>query len=144
MNTTFPRLSVVVPTYRRPELLRRCLRALLQQSIGPGTYEIIVVDDGRQDAVRELVHELASPDAPALRYLRPHGRGPAGARNLGWRAARAPLVAFTDDDTIAHPQWLEHGEAALRAHPEWSALAGRVIVRRGEPPASGNNRMSKP
>jgi glycosyltransferase involved in cell wall biosynthesis len=126
--STLPRLSVVVPTYRRPDLLRRCLRALLRQSVGPRAYEIIVVDDGRQDAVRDLVREMASPDAPALRYLRPHGRGPAGARNLGWRAARAPLLAFTDDDTIAHPEWLAQGEAALCAHLDWPALAGRVIV----------------
>ena len=128
-----PRVSVVVPTHQRPELLRRCLRALLQQSIGPQAYEIVVVDDGRQDAVRALVralvHEQAQrPDAPALRYLRPHGHGPASARNVGWRAARAPLIAFTDDDTIAHPDWLAQGEAALRARPDWPALGGRVLV----------------
>ena len=123
-----PRVSVVVPTYQRAELLRRCLRALLHQSIGPRAYEVIVVDDGREDTVRDLVREMAAPDAPALRYLRPPGRGPAGARNLGWRAARAPLVAFTDDDTIAHPYWLARGAAALCALPECPALAGRVIV----------------
>jgi GT2 family glycosyltransferase len=124
-----PRVSVVVPTYQRPALLRRCLRALAQQSIGPWAFEIIVVDDGRQDAVRALVREVeAQPGAPTLRYLRPHGRGPAGARNLGWRAARAPIIAFTDDDTIAHPDWLAHSEAALRARPHCSALAGRVMV----------------
>jgi glycosyltransferase involved in cell wall biosynthesis len=128
-ESALPRVSVVVPTYLRPALLQRCLRALLQQSIGPQAYEIIIVDDGQQDAVRALVREMeAQAGAPALRYLRPHGRGPAGARNLGWRAARAPIIAFTDDDTIPHPDWLAHGEAALRARPDWSALSGRVMV----------------
>ena len=125
-----PRVSVVVPTHQRPALLRRCLRALGQQSLGAGAYEILVVDDGRQDATRDVVQELAAaPGAPHIRYLRPeHGRGPACARNLGWRAARAPVIAFTDDDTIAHADWLAHGVAALAARAAWCALAGRVLV----------------
>ncbi len=125
-----PRVSVVVPTHLRPALLQRCLRALSHQSIGARAYEIIVVDDGRQDAARDVVQAFAAaPGAPLMRYLRPaHGRGPACARNLGWRAARAPLIAFTDDDTIAHPDWLAHGVAALDAKPSWCALAGRVLV----------------
>jgi GT2 family glycosyltransferase len=125
-----PRISVVVPTHLRPALLKRCLRALCRQSIGAQAYEVIVVDDGRQDAARDVVRELAAdPGAPALHYLRPaSGRGPARARNLGWQAARATLIAFTDDDTIPHPDWLAHGEAALAARPEWCALAGQVVV----------------
>jgi glycosyltransferase involved in cell wall biosynthesis len=142
-----PRISVVVPTHRRPELLRRCLRALLRQTLGARAFEVIVVDDGRQDDVRELVRALAAqPGTPALRYLRPHGRGPACARNLGWRAARAPLIAFTDDDTIAHPDWLAQGEAALRARPHWPALAGRVQVPLEGPPGrrpSDHERMTQ-
>ena len=123
------RVAVVVPTHLRPALLRRCLRALTRQSIGADAYEIIVVDDGRQDAAREVVQEFAAHgDAPTLRYLRPqHGHGPASARNLGWRAARAALIAFTDDDTIAHPDWLAEGVAMLDAQPQWSALAGGVL-----------------
>ena len=128
-------ISVVVPTHLRPALLERCLQALCRQSIGAQAYEIVVVDDGRQDAARDVVQRLAARDGmPALRYLRPAlGRGPACARNLGWRAARAPLIAFTDDDTIPDPDWLAHGAAALAARPQWCALAGRVVV----PPRGG-------
>jgi len=121
-------VSVVLPTCRRVALLERCLKALLRQSLNHGCYEIIVVDDGQQDEVLALVARLAAlPRVPALRYLRPEqGRGPAVARNCGWRSARAPLVAFTDDDTVADPQWLQHGLMGMRAH--WLALAGRVRV----------------
>src|SRR5690349_1100437 len=68
-------VSVVVPTCGRPDLLRRCIAALEAQTLPPARYEIIVVDD------------------TASR------RGPAAARNIGWRRASAPIVAFTDDDT---------------------------------------------
>src|SRR3954453_18710822 len=53
-----------------------------------------------------------------LRVIRPDpGGGPAAARNEGWRAARAPLVAFTDDDCQARPGWLEAGLRAARENP---------------------------
>lgn len=121
-------VSVVLPTYRRTVLLDRCLQALMRQSLALGCYEILVVDDGHEEAARRLVEHLAAqPGAPTLRYLRPEqGRGPAVARNCGWRAARAPLVAFTDDDTVADPHWLQQGLLGMRS--QWLALAGQVRV----------------
>lgn len=125
-----PTISVVMPTFRRPDLLERCLRALMAQSLEPSCVEILVVDDGREDRIRALVGRIAAEaGAPAIRYLRPtHGRGPAAARNAGWRAATAPLVAFTDDDTCPDREWLRHGLTAMQDHPDWVAAAGRVRV----------------
>jgi glycosyltransferase involved in cell wall biosynthesis len=127
-----PRISVVVPTYCRMNLLRRCLDALMAQRLPPTAYEIIVVDDGHESRVEFAVGELArQPGAPRIRYLRPaSGRGPAVARNCGWRAARGTIVAFTDDDTIPDRDWLAEGERALRDHPEWAGAAGAVQVPR--------------
>ena len=128
-------LSVVMPTYRRPDLLARCLGALMAQTLPADRFEVIVVDDGQEDRCREQVERIAAtPGAPAIRYLRAaSGRGPAVARNAGWRAATAPLVAFTDDDTLPDPSWLARGLAAMQAHPDWVAAAGQVRV----PSASG-------
>ncbi|MBX9627328.1 MAG: glycosyltransferase [Gemmataceae bacterium] len=78
---TVPRVSVVVPTYRRPELLARCRAALAAQRLPADQFEVIVVEDVLAD-------------------------GPATARNRGWRAARGTVIAFTDDDTIPDPAWL--------------------------------------
>src|SRR5205085_11481255 len=119
MRPALLRVSVVVPTLHRLPLLRRCLEALLAQDFDPLAYEIIVVDDGHDDDVRTAVLAIATAvQAPAIRYLRPlHGRGPACARNAGWHAARAPVVAFTDDDTIPDPSWLAEGEVAMADHP---------------------------
>ena len=121
-------LSVVMPTYRRPDLLARCLGALLAQTLPADRFEVIVVDDGQEDRCRDQVERIAAtPGAPAIRYLRAaSGRGPAVARNAGWRAATAPLVAFTDDDTLPDPSWLARGLAAIQAPPDWVAGAGQV------------------
>ena len=95
-------VSVVVPTCGRPELLSRCLAALERQTLAREQYEIIVADD-------------TGPRS-----------GPAAARNRGWRSARAPIVAFTVDDTVPDAACLEEGLAAMRrgAH----AVVGRTVM----------------
>lgn len=124
-------VSVVLPTFHRPDLLDRCLRALLAQTLPPGCFEIIVADDGHDDRTREQVQALAAVTPVRLRYLRPAaGRGPAVARNAGWRAARGHWVAFTDDDTRPDADWLRQGLATLGRHPGWVAAAGQVSVPR--------------
>ena len=146
---TAPCVSVVIPTCGRPALLGRCLRAVFRQRFfggAEGSVEVIVVDDGRDDATRAAVASLQSelPPPMELRYLRPdEGRGPAVARNAGWRAAHAPLVAFTDDDTIPDPGWLAAGTAAMAAAPSWSAAAGAVQVPTVTVPPTDHERMTR-
>lgn len=127
-------VSVVIPTYRRPELLVRCLDALGAQTLPPTAYEVLVVDDGSTEDTRACVSDFAGRHpALSVRYLRPIGdHGPAIARNLGWRHASAALIAFTDDDTLPDSDWLAQGLAAFRQ--AWhgggrpAALSGRVRV----------------
>ena len=110
------RISVVIPTFRRPDLLQRCLEPLLKQSLPADRYEIIVVDDGQTEDTRVLVETFAAGTQghPLVRYLRPEGtRGPAAARNRGWRAAQGEVVAFTDDDTVPDTHWLRYGGLAM-------------------------------
>ena len=131
-----PVVSVVIPTFHRLALLQRCLDGLLAQDFDLRRCEVIVVDDGHDDAVRNRIDALGSTcrNGPVIRYLRPHaGRGPAVARNCGWRAARAALIAFTDDDTLPQPAWLSEGVAAMAEHTDWSALCGRIDVPRLHP-----------
>lgn len=135
-----PAVSVVIPTRGRQALLRRCLDAVLAQRLDGGRrFEVIVVDDGHDHdtlrMVRALQHSAdrgtAAADAlpPDLVYLRPRaGRGPAVARNCGWRAARSEAIAFTDDDTVPQPGWVAAGLRALEGAPGWAALCGRVVV----------------
>lgn len=108
------RVSVVVPTYKRHDLLRRCLDALLAQDFAPDTYEVIVADNAGSEDTRKLVEALAVDARPTLRYIAAsHARGPAAARNAGWRAARGDIIAFTDDDCVPDAGWLRAGTAAF-------------------------------
>ena len=126
------RISVVVPTFKRPELLLNCLRALVAQTLPAPDWEAVIVDDGHDDQTRGAVAAFAAQHPMhTLRYLRPAvGRGPAVARNAGWQAAASPLIAFTDDDTLPHPDWLASGLRRLESQPDCWALAGRVQVPR--------------
>jgi GT2 family glycosyltransferase len=120
-----PRLSIVVPTFRRPDLLARCLDALVHQTLD--SYEVIVADDAALDSTREKVEGLKAR-AP-VRYVAVTGsHGPAAARNAGWGAARGEVVAFTDDDTIPDPGWAAAGLGAFDRDPTLAAVTGRTEV----------------
>lgn len=124
-----PRVSVVVPTFHRAALLVRCLAALTKQSLVADEYEILVADDAADEATRRQVEALAGNGRGNLRYLAVTGpHGPAAARNVGWRAARAPVIAFTDDDTVPNPDWIAEGAGALQRDGELAAVTGQVIV----------------
>lgn len=124
------RVSVVVPTYRRTVLLRRCLNALVAQRLARPSYEILVVDDGRSNVTQSSVQSFARRllNGPAVRYLQPPfgAHGPAAARNVGWRAATGEIIAFTDDDTLPAQNWLAEGVRAMAE--DIAAVAGMVTV----------------
>jgi len=121
-------IAVVVPTRDRPLRLRWLLDALCEQAVAPA--EVVVVDDASRTPpdVDEFVGRLP------LRVLRREAPGgPGAARNDGWRATSAPLVAFTDDDCRPAPGWIGALAAAAAAQP------GAVLVgeTRPDPDALG-------
>lgn len=128
-------VSVVVPTYRRDELLGRLLRPLAHQELRGRDFEIVVVDDACSPSTAPIVAAVAA-EFPELRVKLLNGPscGPASARNLGWRAARGAIIAFIDDD--AYPLdggWLRAGLAPF-ADPLVSAVTGPVQVTVDDPP----------
>jgi hypothetical protein len=111
-----PLVSVVVPTHDRPGRLAALLAALRAQTLAQGDFEVIIVDDGSGPETAALLDSEGDRESGAggvRRLRREHAGGPGTARNLGWREARAPLIAFTDDDCCPGPEWLAAG---LRAH----------------------------
>jgi GT2 family glycosyltransferase len=127
--TPWPAYSVIVPTYRRPASLARCLDALGAQTIGRDRFEVIVVDDGSAEPPRDVVARAAvSID---VRLIEQANAGPATARNSGARAARGHYVVFTDDDCRPAPEWLGAIDATAARHPG-CAIGGRVVNSLGD------------
>lgn len=127
-GTGRPVVSVVVATHRRPDKCTRLLRALVAQELAADEFEVIVVDDCSGDETGEVVASLR-PELPyQVQLLRTDAsRGPGPARNLGWRAANAPFVAFTDDDCVPDPGWLAAGLEALSDDPALGFVQGRTV-----------------
>lgn len=99
-------LSVVIPTYRRPELLAKCLEGLQRQTLPSDLFEVLVVADGPDFRTSQYLN-TGNCFAYRLRMLSlPAHRGPAAARNLGWQSADGDLIVFTDDDCIPAPHFL--------------------------------------
>ncbi len=102
------KVSVIVPTCGRTELLKRCLAALCTQRFDKDRYEIIVVDDVGSIETKRVVDGI--DHGVRCRYIPVVGRhGPAAARNAGIRVSRGEIIAFTDDDCIPRPDWLNAG-----------------------------------
>lgn len=117
-----PRISVVVPTVDRVALLERTLRGLAAQDIDD--FEVIVVHDGNVD-IKTLLH--AWKKRLPLQAIEIFERGTVPKRNAGWRAATAPIIAFTDDDCEPAPGWLKAALAAFDdGSPTLDLVQGRV------------------
>jgi glycosyltransferase involved in cell wall biosynthesis len=102
-----PSVSVVVATRDRAPFLPDLLAALAGQTMDPGRFEVVVVDDGSCDGTWPALVALAEASTLRCRGLRlGHSVGQGPARNVGVRAARGDVVAFTDDDCIPEPSWL--------------------------------------
>jgi glycosyltransferase involved in cell wall biosynthesis len=113
-----PAVSVVMPTYRRRDMLPRVLAPLLGD---PAVAEVLVVIDGARDGSLEYLQAVAA-DHPRLRPLFVSNRGAVGARDAGAEAATSEVLLFLDDDVVAST-----GLAAGHArHHETGA--GRVVI----------------
>lgn len=123
-----PRTTMVVPTVGRPTL--QDLLDALGRSVGPPPERVVLADD-RAHPDPPLLEDLAIP--PGLRdrvtTVVVGGRGPAAARNAGWRLALTEWVVFVDDDVRPPPNWLERLALDLQqCGPRTAASAGRIVV----------------
>jgi glycosyltransferase involved in cell wall biosynthesis len=113
-RTAAPRISVVIPTYNRADLLCASLESLTRQTLPADDFEVVVVNDGSSDATEAVCQEFA--DHVRLKYQYIKNSGISAAKNLGIFSSSAPLLLFFDDDDIASPTLLEEH---LHAHEEY-------------------------
>ncbi|HZB97358.1 MAG TPA: glycosyltransferase [Candidatus Sulfotelmatobacter sp.] len=121
--------DVVIPTIGR-DSLATLLRSL-ESSQGPRPSRILLVDDRRPTGEPLLRNEPSGWLAGRVSVVRGASRGPAAARNLGWRAGSGEWVAFLDDDVAVTRTWLEDLDRDLKSAGERvAAVQGRVSVPR--------------
>ena len=121
------RVSVLVSTCNRCDKLRMLLDALkISGSAGLTDTEVLVIDNNSSDATKQVVAEYTSLDNPVFRYLSECKPGKSRALNAGIREATGEIIAFTDDDCIPGPNWIETMLKEFESVPELSVLGGRV------------------
>ena len=119
-------VSVIVPVYNRPDMLRQAVASVLAQTYAD--FEIIIVDDESTDDTPRVIEELSSGD-PRIRGIRRLNGGPGLARETGRLAADGEFIQYLDSDDLLLPRKFELQVAALRAHPDAGVAYGRILYR---------------
>lgn len=131
------RISTIIATHDRPQLLRDALDSLAAQTLRP--FEVIVVDDGSGPATRRAIDAWRRKSGDLhVRYLYQHNQGPARARNNGLAHARGEFIQFMDDDDLMEPDALRQLADVLSPMRRPAiAVASHVVLDRGATTAAG-------
>jgi len=118
-----PLMSVVLPTRRRPELLRRAIDSVLAQQYT--NWELLVVDDGGDADSRAVADDAADN---RIRWMGIMHQGPGAARNMALATASGEIIAYLDDDNVMDPAWLRSVVWAFEQHPKIDVLYGAFVI----------------
>lgn len=122
-------ITVCICTHDRPRYVRDCLDGLRCQTVGPDRCDILVVDSASTAEVAEQLRALVA-DCANARLLRIDRPGVSAARNEGAPAAPGESVAYSDDDAIPAPNWIERIIEAIGArNPPPAMIGGRILPR---------------
>jgi len=119
-----PKVSVIIPTYNRSDVVVDSISSVLAQT--DRDLEVIVVDDGSTDDTAAVVKSI---DDERLKYFHKTNGGPAAARNHGLAKANGQYVAFLDHDDLWPENFLEVMLKALEAHPEMGLAYSPITIR---------------
>ena len=127
MNKKLPFVSVVIPTFNRSQILKKCLGCFLKQDYPESKTEIVVIDDGSSDNTKKMVGKLKKnqPKNLPLTYLFQKNRGPAAARNLAIKNCRGSIVIIVNDDILPQKKFIDqHVKFHLRYSQKNYAVLG--------------------
>lgn len=146
------KISVIIPTHNRPELVKRSIESVYAQDLSNGSsietlsfeanIEVIVVINGNDVVTRSA---LLSLDYPNLHILQIPEAGPSNARNIGVQTAKGNWIAFLDDDDEWFPQKLRlQYEAAIVSQSPNPLIASKLIARTPKGDFERPRRFPKP
>jgi len=126
------KISVIIPTYKRPLTLLEALRSLQQQTLSE--FEILAVDNAADPEIEKLVSEFNQTARVPARYVAEGRTGVHYARNTAAETAKEDLLLYTDDDVSFDPGWVAAYAKAFVDHPTMAAAGGPVRPIWEEPP----------
>ena len=123
-------ISVVIPTFNRPQGLKLAVESVFAQTLAGSGFELIIVDNTPDATAAEMIANLEAACPTSIRFIALHepAAGVANARNTAMSAVSSNLVAFLDDDQSAPETWLEKLLENYRAYPA-AVTFGPVITR---------------
>ncbi len=124
-DETSIKVSVVIPTYNRCDLLAKTLDRFTRQRMPAAEFEVIVSDDGSSDATRAVTRSFGGRLRVKYSFQEDLGFRAGAARNSGARLAVAPVLVFVDTGVMVGPDFLRHH---LAAHGEGDTDGGRAVL----------------
>ena len=120
-------VSVIISAFNRGDGLRATLESLLTQETGGVAYEVIAVDNNSTDNTAEVIRSFMAKAHVKLSYLFEPRQGVSHGRNAGIGVARAPVIAFTDDDVVVAPDWIRAIKRHFDENPDIDYLSGKML-----------------
>lgn len=121
------KITVIVCTFNRCQILPEALDTVAAQNMPPDVeWDILVVDNNSSDQTRDVMEGYCKANPTRFSYIFEPKQGLSHARNAGIRNARGDILAFTDDDSIADPDWLWNLTSSL-GNGDWSGAGGSIV-----------------
>jgi glycosyltransferase involved in cell wall biosynthesis len=124
MDNTHPAISAIICTRNRPDLIGQAVASVLGNTFSG--FELIIVDQSDTDDTRQALSDVLADER--LRYIHTNRVGLSSAYNTGIARATAPILAFTDDDCVVPPDWLEKVHGEFSRHADIGLLYGQVNI----------------
>jgi glycosyltransferase involved in cell wall biosynthesis/cytochrome c-type biogenesis protein CcmH/NrfG len=116
-----PRITIAIPTHKRPSYLREAIKSALQQNFDSSTYEILVVSDGHHSETKAVINEFYSN---RMRFIQKEHSGAVDTRNRAIDEAKGDYILWLDDDDILEPTTLSTYLKTLSQHPHADVIYG--------------------
>ncbi|MHC4201304.1 MAG: glycosyltransferase family 2 protein [Planctomycetota bacterium] len=126
VTSSQPLITAIIPTYLRPEKLRRAIESLLAQ-----TYphlQVLVLDDASDDSTPEVVERIRARDSRVIYHRHPENIGMFANFDYGLRRVETPFFCFLSNDDVVLPHFFETAMEGFRTHPEASLSFGVTVI----------------
>jgi glycosyltransferase involved in cell wall biosynthesis len=129
---TSPQITVIIPTFRRPQLLKRAIKSVCNQTYS--NLKIVICDNASKDETEEIVRELAQKDARILYYCHDSNIGMMGNYQFALSKIDTPLFSILSDDDVLFPWYLSTAIEGFISYPEigFSITSTIIMSEKGE------------